>query len=170
LHIAKKIKGENNMDTKEQRSNKLHIYAPAGYYHINHNKVLGWFDLTGWHEPNAILFRKKYERIKLFRRRCMAYVKASKWPYLSHKAGGKMKLMRRFRILNYLYAHLFGYFWLPCPICGNKFGGHEWTHSISYVTGQGIGVCYRDGCIDEAKRITAKNFDAVKGIPYSQWR
>ena len=29
------------------------------------------------------------------------------------------------RFLNKLYANLFGYFWLPCPICGRMFGGHE---------------------------------------------
>jgi len=25
-----------------------------------------------------------------------------------------------------LYAQMFGYFWLPCPVCGNYFGGQEW--------------------------------------------
>lgn len=34
-------------------------------------------------------------------------------------------LIRRFRTLNRIYAFLFGYFWLPCPICGKNFGGHE---------------------------------------------
>ena len=29
------------------------------------------------------------------------------------------------RLLNKLYAWLFGYFWLPCPVCGRDFGGHE---------------------------------------------
>ena len=24
------------------------------------------------------------------------------------------------------YARMFGYFWLPCPLCGQEFGGHEW--------------------------------------------
>ena len=24
-----------------------------------------------------------------------------------------------------LFAKLFGYFWLPCPICGNWYGGFE---------------------------------------------
>lgn len=24
-----------------------------------------------------------------------------------------------------LYARLAGYFWLPCPVCGRMFGGHE---------------------------------------------
>lgn len=23
-------------------------------------------------------------------------------------------------------ARLFGYFWLPCPLCAREFGGHEW--------------------------------------------
>lgn len=31
------------------------------------------------------------------------------------------------RYINKLYAKLFGYFWLPCPICGEMFGGHECT-------------------------------------------
>ena len=25
-----------------------------------------------------------------------------------------------------LYAEANGYFWLPCPLCGQMFGGHEW--------------------------------------------
>ena len=32
----------------------------------------------------------------------------------------------RFRTLNRIYASLFGYFWLPCPLCGQMSGGHEW--------------------------------------------
>lgn len=30
------------------------------------------------------------------------------------------------RLLHRLYATLGGYFWLPCPLCGREFGGHEW--------------------------------------------
>ncbi len=33
--------------------------------------------------------------------------------------------MRRFRRLNRVWAFLLGFFWLPCPICGEMFGGHE---------------------------------------------
>ncbi|MDB5716271.1 MAG: hypothetical protein JWO15_3668 [Sphingomonadales bacterium] len=25
------------------------------------------------------------------------------------------------------YAQVNGYFWLPCPVCGMMFGGHEWN-------------------------------------------
>jgi hypothetical protein len=31
------------------------------------------------------------------------------------------------RLFNRIYAWYFHYFWLPCPICGQMFGGHEWT-------------------------------------------
>ena len=24
-----------------------------------------------------------------------------------------------------IHAAVFGYFWLPCPVCGEMFGGHE---------------------------------------------
>jgi hypothetical protein len=30
------------------------------------------------------------------------------------------------RALNNLFAAVMGYFWLPCPLCGQEFGGHEW--------------------------------------------
>ena len=29
------------------------------------------------------------------------------------------------RIFHKLYAKMFGYFWIPCPLCGDMFGGHE---------------------------------------------
>jgi len=51
-----------------------------------------------------------------------------------------MKLPRK---LHKLYANLFGYFWLPCPICGCKFGGHEWNsdYCLWMTDGHGTGVC-----------------------------
>lgn len=24
------------------------------------------------------------------------------------------------------FARLGGFFWIPCPLCGREFGGHEW--------------------------------------------
>lgn len=32
-----------------------------------------------------------------------------------------------------LRAALGGYFWLPCPLCGTMFGGHEW-HDVGYLS------------------------------------
>jgi hypothetical protein len=33
------------------------------------------------------------------------------------------------RALHRWYANVFGYFWSPCPLCGEMFGGHEWKES-----------------------------------------
>lgn len=30
------------------------------------------------------------------------------------------------RAVHKFYANMNGYFWLPCPICKQEFGGHEW--------------------------------------------
>lgn len=34
-----------------------------------------------------------------------------------------MRLPRR---LHQMYAWALGYFWKPCPLCQQPFGGHEW--------------------------------------------
>ena len=36
-----------------------------------------------------------------------------------------------------------GYFWLPCPSCGKKFGGHEYLplSKVKNVDGHLMGVC-----------------------------
>ena len=34
--------------------------------------------------------------------------------------------MKKFiRMIHRLYANALGYFWIPCPLCGKYFGGHE---------------------------------------------
>lgn len=30
-----------------------------------------------------------------------------------------------FKLFHRIYAFIFGYFWLPCPICKKEFGGHQ---------------------------------------------
>lgn len=55
-----------------------------------------------------------------------------------------MNFMRKFRWLNRVYARMFGLFWLPCPICGRMFGGHECGGTLwgeFYVTGSAS--CWR---------------------------
>jgi len=48
------------------------------------------------------------------------------------------------RKLNQFYAWLFGYFWLPCPLCSQMFGGHEWTEHGQWRNGKGICVdCFK---------------------------
>lgn len=55
------------------------------------------------------------------------------------------------RLVNKFYANMNGYFWLPCPICGKKFGGHEWLVDEQWSNipdpehpadpGRGVGIC-----------------------------
>lgn len=53
------------------------------------------------------------------------------------------------RRLHELFAKLNGYFWLPCPLCGELFGGHEWRDIDGKPAeipdpdhaGRGIGIC-----------------------------
>lgn len=58
----------------------------------------------------------------------------------------------RFRKLNQWWASFRGYFWLPCPLCGKMFGGHEWRDydgkgssipdpAYPAGSGRGIGIC-----------------------------
>jgi hypothetical protein len=57
---------------------------------------------------------------------------------------------RRPRWLHRWYADLMGYFWLPCPICGENFGGHEWAATLMLNKSKGYGVCPK--CVEAARR------------------
>lgn len=61
--------------------------------------------------------------------------------------------MTSFRWFHYLYAKLHGYFWLPCPICGRNFGGHEAGPYVLMINPyDGILVCSNEDCGNEAKK------------------
>lgn len=55
---------------------------------------------------------------------------------------------------HWLKALLTGYFWLPCPICGQKFGGHEWVRGTLFLSPEGRGVC--PACAPLADRISER--------------
>jgi hypothetical protein len=63
-------------------------------------------------------------------------------------------LPREDRNLNKAVAKFFGYFWLPCEICGEEFAGFEWLedHVIREKGKHGRGVCYKPECGLEAKK------------------
>jgi hypothetical protein len=53
----------------------------------------------------------------------------------------------RWRWFHHAYADAFGFFWLPCPLCGKPFGGHETGGDIPDPTRQpGGGVCICSKC------------------------
>lgn len=63
----------------------------------------------------------------------------------------------RFRWFNRAKAALTGRYWMPCPICGEEYGGHEEGQvglcSLAYAPEQGIaiaqfqkGVCKATAC------------------------
>ena len=56
------------------------------------------------------------------------------------------------RWINALYARAFGYFWLPCELCGRPYGGHEWRNGNHLVLSRSLswGVCR--ACGPEARR------------------
>jgi hypothetical protein len=54
------------------------------------------------------------------------------------------------RILQWSRAFICGYFWLPCPICGHYFGGHEIGGSL--MISHGMGQCVCKSCVAEANR------------------
>lgn len=65
------------------------------------------------------------------------------------------------RFLSRIWAFMGGYFWLPCPICRENFGGHEWGTVNGYPIavqdsdGHGKGVC--QNCVIKALEINQKN-------------
>jgi len=65
------------------------------------------------------------------------------------------------RLLHKLYAKIFGYFWLPCPVCGKMFGGHEiksiFTAALIDEDGCAHSVCPDRQCSYEAGIINVMN-------------
>ena len=65
-------------------------------------------------------------------------------------------LRKKPKWLECIKAYLGGYFWLPCCICGEKYGGHEKGGSLYLGNGEGQGVCIN--CADEAEKRNKKIF------------
>jgi hypothetical protein len=49
---------------------------------------------------------------------------------LRRAAHRKRRWMRRHRLRRQVHAFAGRYFWLPCPLCGEESGGHEWIGRI----------------------------------------
>ena len=44
---------------------------------------------------------------------------------ITKKKSATKSIRMKHRFLNQIYAFAWGYFWIPCPVCGKMFGGHE---------------------------------------------
>ena len=61
-------------------------------------------------------------------------------------------------ILRKLKAFLWGYFWMPCPLCGRMFGGYE-AASTGLIRG---GKCVCKWCEERVREINKKDFKEGK--------
>ena len=68
-------------------------------------------------------------------------------------------IMKLPRLFHRLYAFFSGYFWLPCPICGKMFGGHEAYFGLMTNLSGGSAVC--KACELEAKRLNRLLFEEM---------
>lgn len=63
-------------------------------------------------------------------------------------------------------AAIGGYFFLPCPICGEMFGGHEWKGGSIYPypgsPGHGVGIC--PACNREGRDETDSQIYKMAGV------
>ncbi|MFA5307692.1 MAG: hypothetical protein WC365_09645 [Candidatus Babeliales bacterium] len=73
------------------------------------------------------------------------------------------------RTLNKIYANLFGYFWLPCPICEEMFGGHEFSSSILMKT-ETSGECVCKNCGGKAEELNRKRLADNSAVQYGSFK
>ena len=57
------------------------------------------------------------------------------------------------RIWNKMLAKILGYFWLPCPVCKEMFGGHETGSEDILQNDRAMIVCYKPECNRIARSI-----------------
>ena len=69
------------------------------------------------------------------------------------------------RTLNKLYANFLGYFWMPCDLCGQMFGGHEIVYPDGFImTGWNTGKAVCPDCAENGKA-KAYNQNWMKNHP-----
>ena len=66
-----------------------------------------------------------------------------------------------FRLYHKLYAKLFHYYWLPCPVCGKFYGGHEVKEIVSIA----IDGCNKQICPSQKCAYEAGYINAINGVP-----
>lgn len=61
-----------------------------------------------------------------------------------------MSKKKRPRFIQRIYAFLHAYYWLPCTICGEYYGGHEAAGTLMTSSTGGVLVC--PDCAEEAEK------------------
>lgn len=69
------------------------------------------------------------------------------------------------RFMHKIYAKLTGHFWLPCPICGRYFGGHE-TAKITLMGTSSSGRLVCRNCCAKAQQLNEKLFHNNPNVVY----
>lgn len=66
------------------------------------------------------------------------------------------------RWIHHLRADMLGYFWLPCPVCGRDFGGHEIARrrdphaALMTSPSRGLTVCNR--CVGSPDVLASEDY------------
>lgn len=69
----------------------------------------------------------------------------------TYRAGKIARLVpTRFRAFHRAYAAALGFFWLPCPLCGREFGGHQSGKDIPDPTDPPLYISVCPPCSREA--------------------
>lgn len=63
-------------------------------------------------------------------------------------------------------AHVGGYFWMPCPLCGRMFGGHEKGGTLMRDMCSGQMTCANSDCMVEAERRNKTIFPRLEETSY----
>ena len=62
------------------------------------------------------------------------------------------------------YADLMNYFWLPCPVCGENFGGFECgDEALMETRSKGWCVCSKAACV--AAAVASRQAHGVYTMP-----
>ncbi len=68
------------------------------------------------------------------------------------------------RWVHRLYAFTHGYYWVPCPMCGKHFGGHEEHGSLFYGLARG-GESVCRNCAARAEEANQPRYAAMRSAP-----
>lgn len=78
----------------------------------------------------------------------------------------KWSSMKIPRFLHMLYARAHAYFWLPCPICNKKFGGHENKNGTGLMRTMSSGSMVCPNCNKRAQSRNQEMLGATKEETY----